>query len=137
MGLQELSCLLESRKPVFGNWRNLGMRNYSYTSNTYFIWFIMVLLTLKKSVYPTPWGGLGWFCIFVLSVSVRPTQKHPGMFWSRIFFNVAAKTRDVLGWFKAPWTTQKSYIEFYVGWFGVGLWVVWSILRIGADFFGT
>jgi len=29
-----LSCL-ESRKPVFGNWRNLGMRSYSYTSNKY------------------------------------------------------------------------------------------------------
>jgi len=28
-----LSCL-ESRKPVFGNWRNLGMRSYSYTSNS-------------------------------------------------------------------------------------------------------
>ena len=32
----ESSCL-ESRKPVFGNWRNLGMRSYSYTSSNSFV----------------------------------------------------------------------------------------------------
>ena len=44
--LRELSCH-ESRKPVFGNWRNLVMRSYSYTSNTYIFYTVLKKKTSK------------------------------------------------------------------------------------------